>query len=211
MASKVQLRRDTYANWVSNNPTLAAGEQAYETNTGLVKIGNGTTAYTSLAYLGPDVYRLTADRSAIGATIADYFASAAFTTLAGSVYLAEWELFFTKTTAGTVTFTIASSQAPVNIVASYTGGPVAGIATAGAPITASIVASTSTAAALPATSSLTTVVNHHFIVRALVETNATTAGTLKLQVTESAGTITPLRGSTVTMRQLPNANYGSFA
>ena len=209
MPSKVQLRRDTYSNWASNNPTLADGEQAYETNTGLVKVGNGSTAYTSLPYFGPDVYRLTADRTAIGATIADYFASAAYTVLAASYYLAEWDLFFTKTTAGTVTFTITSSQTPVNIVASYNGGPITGIATAGAPITAAIAATTS--GVLPATSSLTTAVNHHFIIRAVVETNATTAGTLKLQVTESAGTVTPLRGSTVTMRQLPNANYGAFA
>lgn len=211
MASKVQLRRDTYANWASNNPTLANGEQSLETDTGLIKIGDGSTAYTSAKYQLLNTYRLAADRSAIGSAIADYFASAAFTMGAGGIYEIEWDLYFTKTTNGTVTFTITSAQTPVNIVANYIGGPVAGIGTAGAPITAAIVTTASTAAALPATSSLTTAVNHHFVVKALVEGNATTAGTIKLQVTESAGTVTPLRGSSVTIRQLPAANIGAFA
>lgn len=54
MPSKLQLRRDTAANWTSTNPTLAAGEMGYETNTGRIKVGDGTTAWTSLAYVtGP--------------------------------------------------------------------------------------------------------------------------------------------------------------
>jgi hypothetical protein len=50
MTSRLQNRRDTSANWTSNNPTLAAGEIGYETNTGKFKIGDGTTAWTSLGY-----------------------------------------------------------------------------------------------------------------------------------------------------------------
>lgn len=46
----IKLRRDTAANWTSTNPTLADGEQGLETDTGRVKIGNGSTAWTSLAY-----------------------------------------------------------------------------------------------------------------------------------------------------------------
>lgn len=49
-AVTIQVRRDTAANWTSANPTLAAGEWGYETNTGLLKIGNGSTAWNSLAY-----------------------------------------------------------------------------------------------------------------------------------------------------------------
>ena len=47
---RILLRRDTASNWTSNNPTLAAGEFGYESNTGKYKIGNGSTAWTSLAY-----------------------------------------------------------------------------------------------------------------------------------------------------------------
>jgi len=50
MAVQIQLRRDTAANWTSNNPTLAAGEFAIETDTDKYKIGDGSTAWTSLDY-----------------------------------------------------------------------------------------------------------------------------------------------------------------
>lgn len=46
----ITLRRDTAANWDSTNPILAAGEQGYESDTGLVKIGNGTAAWGALPY-----------------------------------------------------------------------------------------------------------------------------------------------------------------
>lgn len=44
------LRRDTAENWTSTNPILADGEQGYETDTKKMKIGNGTTAWSSLPY-----------------------------------------------------------------------------------------------------------------------------------------------------------------
>ena len=50
MAAIIQFRRDTAANWTSNNPTLAAGEIGYETDTEKYKIGDGSTAWTSLGY-----------------------------------------------------------------------------------------------------------------------------------------------------------------
>lgn len=48
---RIQLRHDTSANWSSANPTLLEGEFAYETDTKKIKVGDGTTAYNSLAYL----------------------------------------------------------------------------------------------------------------------------------------------------------------
>lgn len=50
--TKIQLRRDTAANWTTNNPTPASGEPCFETDTGKLKIGDGTTAYNDLAYQG---------------------------------------------------------------------------------------------------------------------------------------------------------------
>jgi hypothetical protein len=52
---KIQLRRDTAANWTSNNPTLAIGEVGIETNTKRMKVGDGSTAWTSLGYFTGDV------------------------------------------------------------------------------------------------------------------------------------------------------------
>jgi uncharacterized repeat protein (TIGR02059 family) len=46
--ARIQLRRDTAANWASNNPVLAQGEPSLETDTGIEKIGDGVTAYNDL-------------------------------------------------------------------------------------------------------------------------------------------------------------------
>lgn len=46
----IKLRRDTAANWDSINPVLASGEMGVETDTGLHKFGNGSSAWGSLPY-----------------------------------------------------------------------------------------------------------------------------------------------------------------
>jgi hypothetical protein len=51
MAVQIQIRRGTAANWTSANPTLAEGELGYETDTGKLKAGDGSTAWTSLGYI----------------------------------------------------------------------------------------------------------------------------------------------------------------
>jgi hypothetical protein len=48
--TNIQHRRGTAATWTSANPVLSAGEPGYETDTGKNKIGDGTTAWNSLAY-----------------------------------------------------------------------------------------------------------------------------------------------------------------
>lgn len=50
MAVQIQFRRDTAANWTTANPTLAQGELGLELDTARYKIGNGSTAWNSLAY-----------------------------------------------------------------------------------------------------------------------------------------------------------------
>jgi len=50
MPVQIQFRRDTAAAWTAANPTLAAGELGLETDTSYYKIGDGSTAWTSLAY-----------------------------------------------------------------------------------------------------------------------------------------------------------------
>ncbi len=54
MANQLHQARDTQANWVSNNPVLAAGEIGVQTDEGSgVKIGDGTSAWTALGYVSP--------------------------------------------------------------------------------------------------------------------------------------------------------------
>jgi hypothetical protein len=51
MAVQIQIRRDTAANWVTNDPVLAAGELARETDANVLKIGDGVTLYSALPNL----------------------------------------------------------------------------------------------------------------------------------------------------------------
>jgi hypothetical protein len=70
MTSRMQQRRDTAANWTSNNPTLAAGEFGIETDTKKLKTGDGTTAWNSLAYAATGtVTSITAGTGLSGGTI----------------------------------------------------------------------------------------------------------------------------------------------
>lgn len=76
----IQIRRDTAANWTSTNPTLAAGEQGFETDTGKFKIGTGSTAWTSLLY-ATDASDITGTFSSITATGNITAATGGFTAL----------------------------------------------------------------------------------------------------------------------------------
>ena len=51
MAVRIQLRRDTQANWESHNPILSSGEMGIETDTNEFKFGNGTDAWNDLSYV----------------------------------------------------------------------------------------------------------------------------------------------------------------
>ena len=55
MSYLIQVRRDTAANWSLKNPVLVAGEIAFETDTKRVKVGDGTTAWNSLADIGTSI------------------------------------------------------------------------------------------------------------------------------------------------------------
>jgi hypothetical protein len=157
------------------------------------------------------IFRLTADGAAIGPTIANFYGATSGMGLDTSTfYEVEFCLQFTKTTAGTVTFTTTFSNAPINNSASYIGSPVGGVGAVGAPQTAAIVKSAVAAGALPVTGTLTTGVNHYYTIKAVFQANATTGGTINLQATSSAGTITPLAGSYYKITRLPAANAGTF-
>ena len=69
VVTQIQFRRDTAANWVSANSTLSAGELGYETDTAKFKIGDGSTAWNSLAYANPGLYRSTPTFSANAYTL----------------------------------------------------------------------------------------------------------------------------------------------
>ena len=57
VADQIQIRRDTASNWSSNNPTLAAGEQGWESDTNKMKVGDGSAAWNSLSYFHSQGYQ----------------------------------------------------------------------------------------------------------------------------------------------------------
>jgi hypothetical protein len=54
MAYKIQIRRDTAANWTASNAVLADGEQGWEKDTNKMKVGDGVTVWGELGYFGGD-------------------------------------------------------------------------------------------------------------------------------------------------------------
>lgn len=62
--TRIQWRRDTAAAWATANPILAEGEAGFETNTLKVKVGNGASAWNSLAYLTAPGAELLANKGA---------------------------------------------------------------------------------------------------------------------------------------------------
>jgi hypothetical protein len=50
MATRMQQRRGTAAQWTAANPTLAAGEIGFETDTNKFKMGNGSSLWSTLPY-----------------------------------------------------------------------------------------------------------------------------------------------------------------
>ena len=49
--ARMKQLRDTSANWTAINPVLLEGEIGVETNTGRIKIGDGSTAWNSIVYI----------------------------------------------------------------------------------------------------------------------------------------------------------------
>jgi hypothetical protein len=70
VVTQIQVRRGTASQWTSANPTLSSGEWGFESDTGKVKIGNGSTAWNSLGYTGAGtVTSITAGTGLSGGTI----------------------------------------------------------------------------------------------------------------------------------------------
>ncbi|NIP26040.1 MAG: hypothetical protein GWN94_24885 [Phycisphaerae bacterium] len=49
-ARQIRLRIDTSTNWTTSDPTLLKGEPGIESDTGRVKIGDGSNVWSSLSY-----------------------------------------------------------------------------------------------------------------------------------------------------------------
>jgi len=53
MATNIQIRHDSAANWSLHNPILLSGEIGFETSSNFFKIGDGVSRWNSLSYVLP--------------------------------------------------------------------------------------------------------------------------------------------------------------
>jgi hypothetical protein len=90
VVTQIQVRRGTASQWTSANPTLASGEWGYETDTGKVKIGDGTTAWNSEPYIGGGDVTLTGVQTLTNKTL-----TAPIITIATNAQAASYTLVLT--------------------------------------------------------------------------------------------------------------------
>lgn len=155
------------------------------------------------------IFRLTANGTAFGATIGNFFGTNSAINLdANGEYEIEAYCYFTKTTAGTVIVTATTSVAPTNLNGVVTHGANAGGTAHNTAQQISLFNSTSTASAFGASGSLSGA-EHLFIIKLIVDVGASTTN-LRINFTQSAGTVTPLRGSYYKVTKLPIGNSGNF-
>jgi hypothetical protein len=69
VVTQIQVRRGTASQWTSANTTLASGEWGFESDTGKVKIGDGSTAWNSLGYTGAGDVTLTGTQTLTNKTL----------------------------------------------------------------------------------------------------------------------------------------------
>jgi hypothetical protein len=164
------------------------------------------------AILVEQYYHLTAAGGTIS-TIANYFgATSNISLVASGYYEIEIFLYYFKTTAGTVTWTLTNSAAPTGMNVYYEMSPVTGIVAPPGTTSSMIVGQAYATATNPytvVTGSLTSGVNHYARFKIFLQNGAGTS--LKIQATASAGTITPgINSWWQSIRRSPN-NVGTFA
>jgi hypothetical protein len=134
-----------------------------------------------------------------------------------SAYEVEWNLYFLKSTAGTVTFYIRTKDPvgggavnPQLINANYQGNRI-DVASASFMNAAGRIASTADPTTLPVTLTLTAGAQYYFTVKAFIITNAATVGNCYLSIATSAGLVTPNVGSYIKITKLPSPNTGLWS
>lgn len=154
------------------------------------------------------MFILEANGSNTATTISPFFgANSAIPLEAGALYEIEFFCLFLKNTAGTLVWTFTNTVAPVDMAIQGFMSAITGSGTTGtwaAPLAMTLPNRTAAAVALPATGSLTTAVNHFARFRVIVKCGASNSN-IRLNVTNSAGSVTPQRGSYWKVRRIDGA------
>lgn len=107
----IRVRRGTAAQWASANPVLLAGEPGMETDTGVIKYGDGSTAWLSLVAPGAPDSDTHADTLASGEdTFNRRSAVTGFGLTSGALYLSYFTAQRTEQ-VGSAEYTVAATAA----------------------------------------------------------------------------------------------------
>lgn len=106
----IQFLRGTKSAITAENPVLLAGQPCFETDTGQMKVGNGTAAYNSLPYVGSDTGSTVSygSSSTAAGTAAKVATIANYKLVTGALVLIE---FTATNTAANPTLNISSTGA----------------------------------------------------------------------------------------------------
>lgn len=118
---RFQFRRDTSSNWSSANPVLASGEVGYDLTTKGIKIGDGTTAWSSLSFLEANVS--SGDKGDITVSSGTWTIDNGVVTLSKLANVSSGSVFYRKSagTGAPETQTLATLKADLGLSGTNTG------------------------------------------------------------------------------------------
>ena len=188
----------------TNLTTASAGTMEYD---GVNFYGTANTTSGRGYIPNNQIFRLTIDGSAIGPTISNFFgANSAINLIAGGIYKLEANCYFLKTTAGTGTVTLTTTQTVANLNGFINWANV-GASSMNAIPTYKL---TGTANAFGVSGTLGAGTSYIFTIYAIIEANVSNNSTLTINFTQSAGTLTPRQSSYYKVTRLPSVNTGVF-
>ena len=122
---RIQVRRGNASDWTSVNPVLAAGEIGFETNTKKMKVGDGSSTWSSLDYISSDapaISEISQDAINSALTMGDGI-SKAYDDAGNTITLENTGVLSFNTRTGSVTLT----DSDINTALGYTAADAADV------------------------------------------------------------------------------------
>ena len=171
---------------ISVTSLTATSLSAQTLSAGLI-VANSIPVYSYLTASGGTI-------GGLGTGVLHNYGFPSFVLAANGVYELLYDIWYTKTTAGTVTYTLTSNNTFASVAGEVVQTIATGVLTYSSPLKSFFVNHVGPLASFVATTSLTTAVNHSAAIRYLIRVGSSNS-TVSLGLSASAGTVTPLSNS----------------